>query len=173
MFDYQKERIIKSRNPCPICPSSDARMIYESGSSYCFSCGTYFPPKGMSMRAPVPKLPETTESPINKDYIEKLKSTALRDRGISKYVTEFFGVKVEFDEDLNIKTHFYPYENGYKIRRIPKEFSWVGKAGGLFGKEKFPGSNKKLIITEGEIDALSVAEASYKRYEKIFPVVAL
>ena len=27
--------------PCDVCPSSDAKAVYEDGHSYCFSCGTY------------------------------------------------------------------------------------------------------------------------------------
>ena len=43
----------------------------------------------------------------------------------------------------------------------------------MFGKDKFQGGGKRVIITEGEIDALSVAQASYKKYGKIYPVVAM
>jgi twinkle protein len=43
----------------------------------------------------------------------------------------------------------------------------------LFGIERFVSGGKRVIICEGEIDALSLAEASYKRYGKFYPIVAL
>jgi twinkle protein len=43
----------------------------------------------------------------------------------------------------------------------------------LFGRDKFSGAGKRLIIVEGEIDALSIAKASMDKYKKIYPVVAL
>jgi twinkle protein len=43
----------------------------------------------------------------------------------------------------------------------------------LFGQDTFAGGGKKLIITEGEIDALTVAQAHWEKYGKIFPVVSI
>ncbi len=162
-------RIVKSKQPCLICPSSDARQIYENGSSFCFSCKRYFNSKQEQVVSSAP----IQRKDISLDEIEKLKSTALKSRGISKEVCEYFGVKVSFNSDGIIDAHYYPYENGYKVRKIPKTFYWAGSSGGVFGKKAFPGVNKKLIITEGEIDALSVAQASLDKYDKIYPVVAL
>jgi twinkle protein len=48
-----------------------------------------------------------------------------------------------------------------KIRYPDKTFSWKGKAGEAvpFGMSQFRNGGKRIIITEGELDALSVAEA--------------
>ena len=162
-------KIVKYHQPCLICHSSDARQIYEDGSSYCFSCSRYFNNKGKEGEMPTPKMFQ----PVLLEEISKYKSAALKDRRISKEVMEFFEVKVSFNEDGFIDTHYYPYENGFKIRKLPKTFNWVGSSGGVFGKKQFNGVNKKLIITEGEIDALSIAQASWDKYQKIYPVVAL
>lgn len=43
----------------------------------------------------------------------------------------------------------------------------------MFGRDKFNGAGKRLIIVEGEIDAMSIAQASLEKYGKIYPVVAL
>jgi twinkle protein len=69
--------------------------------------------------------------------------------------------------------HYYPYENGYKVRKLPKEFIWVGKAGGVFGKDKFAAKGQRLVVCEGEIDTLSVAQMWYDKYKTIFPVIGL
>ena len=98
-----------------------------------------------------------------------------KERAITKDVCEFFNVRVSYGSNGEIDTHYYPYDEGkaYKIRALPKTFTWVNKSDGLFGKDKFQGGGKRVIITEGEIDALSVAQASYKKYGKIYPVVAM
>lgn len=171
-MDFPKERIVVSNQPCLSCASSDARQIYESGTSYCFSCLKYFGKKGMVERAPVPNFRRVTDTHTI-EHIKGLQSRALPVRGISKEVCQYFGVKVELDSDNEISTHYYPYEHGYKVRKLPKDFSWVGQAGGVFGKSCFPGANTRLIVAEGEIDALSLAEAAYRKYQKIYPVIGL
>ena len=77
-------------------------------------------------------------------------------------------------------SHFYPYtKNGavvaYKERILPKDFRTHGdfKKTELFGQSQAIGS-KTLVITEGELDCMAVAEAFSKQYKgKIFPVVSL
>jgi twinkle protein len=84
-------------------------------------------------------------------------------------------VKSSFGADGVIDAHFYPYDNdtAFKVRRLPKSFSWVGRSTGLFGRDKFNSGGKRLVICEGELDTLSVAKASFDKYEKIYPVVGL
>lgn len=172
-------KIVKPNNPClnPKCKSSDARQIYEDGTSFCFSCSQFFKAdgniQGISER-------ETVVDKQRKETLEEIKDLpikAINDRKISKSICEFFGVKVSVDEDGLIDAHFYPYGEteitGYKRRKLPKEFNWIGEAGKLFGRQLFPGGGKRLIIVEGEIDALSVAQASFNKYNKVYPVVAL
>jgi len=119
-----------------------------------------------------------TESQVHKkitlDEIKELRSKGLKERAIETEVMKFFDVKVSFDEDGIVDAHYYPYdEDSYKVRKLPKEFYWVGKSQKLFGQTKFNPGGKRLIITEGEIDALSVAQCWYERYKKIYPVVSL
>jgi len=170
--------IVTKNQPClnPKCKSSDARQIYEEGTSFCYSCNTFFkadydPEKGHTPteKKVVAKLKET---PV--DEIKALKSRGFQDRQITKLVCEFFNVKVSYNEKGDIDTHYYPYSNGgYKCRKLPKIFTWAGPSGGLFGKECFNGGGKRLVITEGEIDALSVAQATYDKYGKFYPVVSI
>ena len=39
-----KSNFVECHVPCNSCGSSDARSINDDGSSYCFSCQSYFPP---------------------------------------------------------------------------------------------------------------------------------
>jgi twinkle protein len=166
--------IISRNQPCKKCGSSDAVQVYEDFKSHCFSCRTSFSPdkeyESMADFAPI----KTNKQAFNLD-VSKFPSSALKDRKISKEVCEFFGVKVAFNEGGEIDTHYYPYgkEGAYKVRALPKTFTWIKKSTELFGMSKFNGGGKKLIITEGELDALSVAQASFDKYKKIYPVVSL
>jgi len=102
---------------------------------------------------------------------------SIEDRGISTEICELFGVKSSFNEDGRVFAHYYPYdENCYKVRVLPKEFAWHPKAasGKLFGRSvKFDGGKKRVTIVEGEIDALSVAQAFMYKYGKVYPVVSI
>ena len=158
------------------CGSHDARRLYDDGTSFCFSCQSFFPKQeGEHVEQPATKAPNFFKPKISIDEIREFPTRGFRDRGITKAVTEFFGVKVSYGENGEIDTHYYPYESGkaYKVRKLPKEFTWVEKSQNLFGQEKFNGAGKRLIITEGEIDAMSVAQASMDKYNKIYPVVAM
>jgi twinkle protein len=172
-------QIVTKNQPCinPECGSSDARQIYDDGTSYCFSCSHYFSAEG----ATEPKTEVKHVTKIKGDTVEdirKYSSRGFADRKISKTVCEFFNVKVSYNDKGEVDTHYYPYsKGGYKVRKLPKTFSFVGKEAdgkmGLFGKENFQGGGKRLIITEGEIDALSVAQATFKKYSRFYPVISL
>lgn len=111
--------------------------------------------------------------------IEGFRARGFPERGITRKICEFFGVKVSMDEKNNIQSHYYPYTSPsgklvYKQRIVAnKEFFWIGGSGELFGKEKFQSGGKRLVIVEGEIDAMSVAQAFMDKYETVYPVVGL
>lgn len=174
--------MLPERYPClnPECGSSDARRKYEEGSSFCFSCKKRFPPEADDMEEPVkPKSPKVNVYSKLPD-IDEVKTFAHRgfkERGITKAVCEFFDVRVSYDSSGNIDAHYYPYvtnnNTSYKVRQLPKNFLWLGESGEVFGIDKFQPGGKRVIITEGEIDALSVAQAHLDKYNKIYPVVSI
>jgi twinkle protein len=172
-------KIVKKNLACPdkSCGSHDARQLYEDGTSFCFSCRRFFGKEYSDadvIKEAVKHM--SKEQKITADDVSKLPmALGIKDRKISKEVTDFFGIRVSYDEDGDVDSHFYPYDKGraYKQRRLPKSFSWVSKSKNLFGQHLFNGAGKRLIITEGEIDAMSVAQASLEKYGKIYPVVSL
>ena len=98
--------------------------------------------------------------------IHSYRSRDLPSRGISQQIIDHFGVKIEWNEDGTAGSHFYPYHkegqvSAYKERKLPKEFRVHGDFKGveLFGQSRCAGSKFKLVITEGEIDCMSVAQA--------------
>ncbi len=174
-------KIAVKDQPCinPECGSSDARQVYEDETSYCFSCKKFFPKQdGDFERA-------TTRNDERDKYKTKMKISGvqnlpfkfIRDRKISKEVCEFFGIRVEIDEDGEIEKHYYPYEGGkaYNVRTVEgKKFHWLGNSDDLCGVEHFNGGGKRVIVTEGEIDMAVVAQASYDKYDgRIYPVVTI
>jgi twinkle protein len=170
--------VIVDRNlPClnVSCGSSDARQLYEDGTSFCFSCQTWFNVDGSTRKGAIRVSERIT--PINRNElkeIELLPSRGFRERNITKPVAEFYGVKVAYGDDGKISTHYYPYgSNSYNVRKLPKEFRWINRQSTLFGMNKFSGSGKRVVITEGEIDAMTVAQMWMDKYGKIYPVVAI
>lgn len=126
---------------------------------------------------------ETTQ----KDFTDKVKeitneypSRGFKERNIYKQVAEHYGVKVSYDFDGNIDAHYYPHYDsdlstivGYKVRKLPKTFSSIGKVTeSLFGLNLYS-SGKRIVITEGELDAMAVQTAWYKKYKTFYPVISL
>ena len=160
------------------CGSSDARRLFENGTSFCFSCKKTFSKEETEkggIITDLPKSPSLFKKTPKLEDIKKYSFRGLRTRNIVKAVAEFYKVRVSYNEDGEVDTHYYPYEDekAFKVRTLPKSFTWVGKSEQLFGRERFTGGGKRLVICEGEVDTLSVAQAHYVKYGKIYPCVGL
>jgi twinkle protein len=171
---------------CPKCASSDA-LAYKDGDewAHCFSCGKNSKIEGSESTQMATK--KAVKDTVISDYmsledIEGLDHRGFRERNIRKNIAEHFGVRAAYEDDgVTISDHFYPYTKkgqlvGYKHRALPKSFHIVGDAKGkgleLFGQNVATGG-KRLIITEGELDAMAVSQAQYDKYQKFYPVVSL
>lgn len=82
-------------------------------------------------------------------------------RGVEKSTMSFYDVKTKCDGEGKPISIGYKYPNdSYKVRQFEdKAFYSVGdiSKAGLFGRNRFAaGSHKHVIITEGELDALSL-----------------
>lgn len=144
-----------SHQPCPFCNSSDAFSYNdETGLFRCFSCEADnrserclifdgqtkepFTPKGIQEEG------ITLEPYIPDSY-----------RGISRQVMETYGVY--FTKNDGKETVHYPYPNATKHRELPKTIRISGKMNEFFGQNDYTGG-KRITITEGEEDRLSVIE---------------
>jgi twinkle protein len=107
------------------------------------------------------------------ENISDYRHSAFSKRGITREINKFYGVRAAFDETGHIEAHYYPYEGGFKKRLLPKTFTALGKLGGLFGQALFAEGGKRVVICEGEIDTLTVAQAGYDNYKKHYPVVGV
>lgn len=158
--------------PClnPECGSSDAMVDY--GDHYfCFSCKKRMKHSGEEMTRQEPKMESFDLAKFN-----ELPTRGIIERGICRKVCEHYGVRVGYNIDREIDEHWYPYgltrTTGCKVRKLPKEFYTEGTLEGLFGQRLF-NNGRMLVITEGEIDALTVAQVWYEKYHTFFPVVSL
>lgn len=85
-------------------------------------------------------------------------------RGLRDEITTMFGVRHSFAEDTGeVCEQYYPVTQegllvGYKVREVPKNFYSIGRTGAdceLFMSFKFNRGGKYVVITEGEVCALS------------------
>lgn len=185
-------QIIFRNQPCPApgCGSSDALQVYADLHAHCFSCNTHFKRVGADLeRAEVPRddvrfqrAEPRRASGSDVAAVMNHPMRGFKERGIGRNVCEFFGVRAKMDENDEYTTdHYYPYQMGtagipkaFKHRTVKtKKFEWIGKAGGLFGRGSFNGDGRRIVICEGEVDALSVAHMWFRVHKKIYPVVAL
>ena len=166
MEEVNKNGFVKFHLPCPLCSSSDAVSVNADNSAYCFSCQEYIREYDMELQ---PTSSSNNEYEV-KDYMKESNYAEIVDRGISEQTCKKFGVTVKMDNMGTITNHYYPYHDtqGAKIATKTrytklKEFSIQGntKNSGLFGQHLFS-KNKYVIITEGELDALSAYQMMVK-----------
>ena len=166
------------KTSCTKCDSSDGVEVYED-HEFCFVCNTYNPNKERVQMDERTTFNRVVES-LTVQFINDLPSYPINSRGISKEVVDYFDVVMSVDENGKPESHFYPYTNkdseivAYKERKLPKEFRIHGEFKGveLFGQSGCTG-NRTLVITEGEIDCMSVAQAFLDYKGTIYPVVSL
>jgi len=175
-----KSNFVECHVPCNSCGSSDARSINDDGSSYCFSCQSYFPPTNEGIqfiKERGDKMQEARQLNVTDLGYHAGVSSAIKDRGINEDTCKKYGVKVTYNGNGLIQKHLYPYYDdkgtmiGTKTRFVKdKQFSIVGSTtnAGLFGQQLFNGG-KYVTITEGEVDALSV----YQMLGSKYPVVSI
>lgn len=169
-------------------------FVNEDGtySGWCFSCRTYVPnpyddkPAGYTpdVVAKAFRSPEEVAKELN--AISQFKSLEIPDRKLSKATAEYFGVRVSVSEEDGVTptAHYYPYYSGdalvgYKVRMVERKQFWgVGdtKDVDMFGwKQAIQSGTKKLYITEGEVDAMSLyqilKEAQKGEYADVCPAV--
>ena len=143
-----------AHQPCPDCGSSDALLINEDGSTKCFSCGKFTPSQsGVNPQEQTIKIPT--------DFL-KGRLKGIDSRNITKDTCSKYRYMTSTYKGREIHIATYRDLDGtpifQKIRFIDdKSFMIVGKFKPiLYGMHLFKGNTKKLIITEGEIDCLSV-----------------
>jgi twinkle protein len=164
------------KEPCPKCrekgedTSGDNLVKYSDGHGYCFACNHYLRADGT---APV----ESTLKEAPKDWKPIAgKIEALTHRNLREATARLFGYRVATKQSTGEKVEVASYyKDGELVAqhlRFPdKQFRWIGDAKKvpLWGQHLWKMNGRRLIITEGEIDCMSVAQAQDLKW----PVVSL
>ncbi len=147
--------------PCSNCGSSDANSLYSDGHTFCFRCHAVTNGDG-----------EQVNHHTHHVHDVRLQGSAgrLQSRNISERTAELFKTY----RDGEVLRHYY-YDStgslvGAKVRTKDKQFRCEGEVKTLFGMQLFKhktAKEQKLVITEGEMDAMSVYEC------QPWPVVSL
>ncbi len=135
--------------PCDNCGSSDANSLYTDGHTFCFSCNTY----GHTEE-------DVVHTHTKMSISVRGSATRLSKRNISEKVCQQY--KIYRDGDL-LRFHYYDESGiliGCKTKTKDKDFYYEGQPPTcLFGQHLFPSTGKRVVITEGELDAASCQEA--------------
>lgn len=156
---------------CPDCGSSDANAVYDDGHEYCFACGRHGGNKGDTG---VPSEQRLDERP-KEGMIVGGEFKALRSRRIDEATCKHFGYRVAEFKGKTVQVAPYYDKDGrlvaQHVRFANKKFIWLGdpKAAMPFGAHRWQPTGKMLVVTEGEVDALSVSKAQGNAY----PVVSI
>lgn len=155
--------------PCEICASNgspidnDNLALFDNGSSWCF-----YPDCEYN------KTSKTVVNDTPKELVEGQYST-IANRRLSQRTCEFFSYQTGMYN--NVPCHIANYRDStgkivaQKIRCEGKKFYWTGdpNKASLFGKHLWSNNSLNIIITEGEIDCLSIAESQDCKW----PVVSI
>lgn len=153
---------------CPACGSSDGNAFYSDGHTYCFVCGKHV--QGNNNNTTMSDIPTTEQTSLNTDERRELSQwgvegdiSALPKRGISEETCRKWDYRVGVHNGKPVQIANYRNQAGnvvaQKLRYPNKDFLFLGdtKAVGLYGQHLWRDGGKMVVVTEGEIDALSVS----------------
>jgi twinkle protein len=165
------DSVLVSREPCPECGSRNNVGRYSDGHAHCFTPSCSFHERADGVERGPSRPMSTSFTPIDYEVL------GIPKRGLSEQTCRFWDYGIgEFNDK---PAHFAHYRDpktreliAQKIRLATKDFP-VLKASGtklpLFGQHLWRGDRRSLIITEGELDAMSVSQVQQHKY----PVVSL
>lgn len=154
--------------PCPECGSSDNLARYTDGHGFCFGCNYYEKGEGDGDTSNRPPLQRFTGF-VSGEYQPLIK------RCIEEKTCRKFGYVVGVFNGSPVQIAPYHDKNGViqaqHLRFPNKDFIWVGdsKQVGLFGQQLWRDTGKMVVVTEGEVDAMSISQIQDNRW----PVVSI
>ena len=169
----ESESELIGKGPCSKCGSSDARAEYSDGHSYCFVC----PASDAYERGDGEARPSLPRKPMSSDFIQGGEFRALKARGLSEETCRKFDYRVATlsnGSTVQVAAYRDPETReviGQKVRPKDKDGMFaIGKpTKALFGMHLWAAGGRKIVITEGEIDAMSVSQAQGNKW----PVVSV
>lgn len=156
--------------PCPQCGSRDNLARYSDGHAFCFSegCGHYEHSSGEVNTKP--RKTSTRPGMIEGEIL------ALPKRGLSEQTCKVWNYRIGEHNGKPCQIATYCDDGGrpvaQKLRFPDKSFTFVGDPKAttpLFGQHLWRDGGKMVVVTEGEIDALSVSQLQDNKW----PVVSV
>ena len=161
----RESSVVMFKGPCPACTSSDGFAQYADGGGHCFVCAHHVHAGGEVPHNPNPQ--KKNMSLITGQYQDLIK------RGIKEETCRFFGYQVgEFkDKTVHIAPYYAPSGElvAQKVRFPDKQFTVLGdlkQSQGFFGAHLW-GGGRKIVITEGEIDCMTVSQMQNNKWPVI------
>ena len=163
--------------PCPSCGSRNNLARYTDGHGWCFGCGHYEgKTKHMGEVLEFTSVPSTQSAKQEGVLTFTGEVRDLATRKIRKDTCDLWSYRVG---ELNGRPAQFAYyvdpdtrrPVAAKVRFADKTFTFIGntKDVGLYGQWLWRDSGKMVIITEGEIDALTVSQLQNNKW----PVVSV
>ncbi|WWD14979.1 DNA primase/helicase [Klebsiella phage Keithsmous] len=177
-MEQENDSIFLYHIPCENCGSSDANSLFSDGHTYCYACENWTPGDEQKAEQLSARRRTGGRKPMSYDVWNFGDSNGrysdLTARGISKETCQKAGYWLAKVDNRMYQVADYRDQNGsivsQKVRDKDKNFKTTGshKSDALFLKHLWSGG-KKIVVTEGEIDALTVMELQDCKY----PVVSL
>lgn len=173
----QEESVLLHHERCPACTENggdwdgDNLGRYSDGHAFCFACSYYEHGDGSTT---------TTQGErkhmAGKDFLPFGNIEYLEKRGLSEETCRKFGYfTTRLNDGRKVQVTQYYDRSGalvaQHIRDAKKNFFWIGdpREALLFGQGLWGSGGRKVIITEGEIDCLSVSQIQGNKW----PVVSI
>lgn len=153
------------KESCPQCGGSDSLAVYAD-HVHCFSLGC-----GYHKFTDGSEAPKRESEKRNKDLLTTTPFEVSK-RGITPETFAFwrYGEAELKGERVHVATHFVDGQaTGQKIRTKDKDFKVLGKLDPLYGRWLWPQGGRRVVVVEGELDALSVSQAFGNKW----PVVSI
>lgn len=160
------ETAILTHQPCDDCGSSDALSIYHD-HTFCYSC--------RKTRRTNMEDVESVDHPKPSGELMRVSYTALPKRKITEETARFWSYGAVEKNGRKVQCAQYLDDNrqvvAQKLRYPDKTFPWVNRKAfkGLYGQWLWRDGGKMVVITEGELDALSVSQVQNNKW----PVVSI
>lgn len=152
------------KTSCSSCGSSDACAVYSDEHTYCFACGVHT--RGTNTKS-------EQRRTMNTELIQG-EVRALGKRKISVETCARYGYMTGEYKGKIVQIAQYRKDGSIvaqHLRYPDKQFGWLGEAKDveLYGQHLCPTEGKRIVITEGEIDCLTISQL----FNNKWPVVSI
>lgn len=161
MTDITESSLVEHA-PCEHCGSSDGKAVYDDGHTYCFVCERYTGADGSAV-----------DNSVNTSLVQGV-CKALGKRRIARKTCQKYGYMVGKHKGTPVQIANYRKKGeivAQHLRYPDKDFAWLGEPKGveMWGQHLWASKGKRIVITEGEIDCMTIAQV----FGLSWPVVSL